>query len=520
MDADGNRTKIAIDGATYDLIMPHRDIDYIQKKIAETGEPYELQMLRDMASRISVGDLVLDIGANIGNHTLYLAAVSKCRVIAFEPNKELTEALQSSVIANSLEGMIDVRQCGVGATSNRAFFKKSAPENLGSQGLQTGSGDIEIVTIDSLNLDRPIKAMKIDVEGMEPDVLTGARETISRDRPAIYAECHDSTVYQTITAMLDALGYVYMETFNSTPTLLFVHRDNLTFEELCAHINNRQRANEYRLRGRLKRAQQPTSSPTPITKSQQVRTSIRPQFAQERQLVAPDKFNEYSGLLVTCDDPAKIELYLAPRAEASLRSGQSKLKISCRKEVDKALLSVGSFSKKVSISFMSGKPSVQIGNCGGLEVNMTLYGDSCVSIGDNTTCNSASIIAADSDVVIGRDCMLSHNIVLQSCDQHGIIDLSSMEIINTKRGIEIEDHVWLGKGCFVCAGVRIGKGAIAAAMATVTRNVQAFSLVAGCPAGMINTNVTWTRQLNEIDNRTSSFILRNTSRTGNKLTNS
>ncbi|PND18620.1 hypothetical protein CN934_26805 [Ensifer sp. MMN_5] len=504
-----DRIRIAVDGAVYDLTMPHRATDYIQKKISETGEPYELQMLRDMASRINPGDLVLDIGANVGNHTLYLAAVSKCRVIAFEPNKELSEALQSSVVANSLEGMVEIRQCGVGAISNRAFFKKSAPENLGSQSLQTGSGDIEIITIDSLKLDGPIKVMKIDVEGMEPDVLRGAWETISRDRPAIYAECHDSITYKTVTARLDALGYVYMETFNSTPTLLFVHRDSLTFEELCEQINSRQRANEYRLRARLKLALNPTPPRTQLVKPQQVR--IQRNVAQDRQLVVPERFNEYSGLSVNCDDPAKIELYLGPRAEASLRSGKSRLIIGCRKEVNKALLSVGAFSKKVSVSFMSGSPSIQIGNCGGLEIGVTLYGDSYVSIGDNTTCNSADIIAVDSDVVIGRDCMFSHDVILQSCDQHGIIDLSSMEIINKKRGIKIDDHVWLGKGSFVCAGVSIGKGAIAAATATVTKNVPAFSLVAGCPAGIINTNVTWTRHLDEIDDRTKSFMLRNVS---------
>ena len=61
---------------SYRIVLPNRETDYIQKGIVESQHPYELEMLEDMASRLQPGDRVLDVGANIGNHTMYLAAVA------------------------------------------------------------------------------------------------------------------------------------------------------------------------------------------------------------------------------------------------------------------------------------------------------------------------------------------------------------------------------------------------------------------------------------------------------------
>lgn len=56
-------------GISYALFLPNADRDHIQKLIRGSGAPYERDMLRDMASRLSPGALVVDAGANIGNHT-------------------------------------------------------------------------------------------------------------------------------------------------------------------------------------------------------------------------------------------------------------------------------------------------------------------------------------------------------------------------------------------------------------------------------------------------------------------
>lgn len=157
---------------------------------------------------------------------------------------------------------------------------------------------------------------------------------------------------------------------------------------------------------------------------------------------------------------------------------------------------------------MSGTCDVEIGDCGAINIDMTLYDQSSVVIGDRTTCNSANLVAASSSIVIGKDCMLSHNIVLQSCDQHGIIDLKSMEIVNKKRDIIIDDHVWLGKGCFICPGSTIGVGSIVAAMSVVTKSVAPFTLVAGSPATIVKNDVSWSRQLEEIDDRSMALLRR------------
>ena len=166
-------------GRSYEILLPDPD-DHIQKSILRTGEPYELEMLRDMRMRLAPGDLVLDIGANVGNHTLYLAAIADARVIAFEPNVHLAEGIAVSAARNALDGQIKVRAFAVGAAAGHATFARLTPENLGAQALALGAGWIEVMPLDALGIEGPVRALKIDVEGMEIDVLAGAVES---DRP-------------------------------------------------------------------------------------------------------------------------------------------------------------------------------------------------------------------------------------------------------------------------------------------------------------------------------------------------
>lgn len=215
---------VILEGQTsYDILLPSAETDYIQRTIAEAGRPYEHDMLKDMASRLVPGDVVVDIGANIGNHTLFLAIVAKVKVLAIEPNTQLVAALEKSVEINRLQDSVSIVNCGLGSESGSAYFTEEIPENLGSQRLTTGLGDIPIKTLTEIQPDRPIRLIKVDVEGMELEVLKGAKEIIEEDKPFIYVECQDLENYSTIESYLNELGYLVGETFNATPTHLFVH---------------------------------------------------------------------------------------------------------------------------------------------------------------------------------------------------------------------------------------------------------------------------------------------------------
>jgi len=55
----------------------------------------------------------------------------------------------------------------------------------------------------------------------------------------------------------------------------------------------------------------------------------------------------------------------------------------------------------------------------------------------------------------------------------------------TRQGIVIEDDCWLGGGATILAGVRVGRGAVVAAGAIVTRDVPPYAIVAGVPARVV-----------------------------------
>jgi len=226
------KQQLSLDGASYSICLPDAETDYIQGKIAKDKQPYELEMLRDMASRLQPEDLVLDVGANIGNHTLYLASVAACRVHAFEPNGHLCEALAQSIAHNSQGDRVTIHQVGVAAAKGIARFAHLDTANLGAQSLEKILSDdeagVELVALDEMEWSAAIRMIKIDVEGMEIDVLKGAQQLIRRDKPILYIESQTAEDFELVCNQLGALGYLYCTTFNATPTHVFQHESTLS----------------------------------------------------------------------------------------------------------------------------------------------------------------------------------------------------------------------------------------------------------------------------------------------------
>ena len=195
-----------------------------------------------MAFRIDEDGVFVDVGANIGNHTIYLAAITGCRVKAFEPNQELVQVMESSISANKLENLVQVYTVGIGSEPGWASFEKEIHGNTGAQKLEARdrqSGEIEIQTLDSIIGNEKIDIIKIDVEGMELDVIRGAKEVLKNSEPLIYAEAQNLIQFRTLCRELGKYGYTPIDVFGLTPTHLFIPDSKSNDSTKIAAIHNR-----------------------------------------------------------------------------------------------------------------------------------------------------------------------------------------------------------------------------------------------------------------------------------------
>ena len=159
---------------------------------------------------------------------------------------------------------------------------------------------------------------------------------------------------------------------------------------------------------------------------------------------------------------------------------------------------IGRFSGQIVLNFKSSRAAFVLENCKNFNLEATFYESSFMYIGRQCSANSCKATIAGASLTFGSDCMLSHGITFQPSDQHDIFDLSSGELINSKRSIVIGDHVWLGKNAYIGSGVSIGSGSIIGATSTVTKDVPRNAIVAGNPARIVREEVTWTRDFTVI----------------------
>lgn len=208
-------------GVDVSLYLPDA-ADHIQKCIRRDRAFYEGQMLEHIRARLSPGTLALDVGANIGNHTVFLAKVCELNVISLEPGEHCFKILTRNIELNALQSRVTAYRKAAGQSAGRGVVVEAAPQNLGQTRVEQGpDGEIEVVPIDALTIDLPVSLLKVDVEGMELEVLKGAAKTIERHRPLIYVEAQQREQLRAIQVYLSQFAYGALAEFNWTPTYLF-----------------------------------------------------------------------------------------------------------------------------------------------------------------------------------------------------------------------------------------------------------------------------------------------------------
>lgn len=167
--------------------------DYVGKSLDLYGEfsEFETKLFKQL---VRPGQMVLEVGANIGAHTISLAKFLGGRgmLLAFEPQPVIHQILCANVALNNLNN-VRVVHSAVGAERGSITLPKIDYHRRGNfggvemaQAEQPGEKIIK-QTIDSLNLPS-CHFIKADVEGMERDVLEGAERTIKKYRPIMFIE--------------------------------------------------------------------------------------------------------------------------------------------------------------------------------------------------------------------------------------------------------------------------------------------------------------------------------------------
>lgn len=167
-----------------------------------------------MLEIISGDDIVLDVGANIGPHTIPLAQKLQATggmVFAFEPQRLVFQNLCANITLNRLVNVF-TQQVAVGRTPGTCLVPALSPFIVQSStgvDLRTPpevGETVPVIRLDDLPIGR-CKLLKIDVEGMEPDVLDGALKLIKTMRPVLAVECGDMTISHDVLSRILAAEY-------------------------------------------------------------------------------------------------------------------------------------------------------------------------------------------------------------------------------------------------------------------------------------------------------------------------
>ena len=197
-------------------------------------DKYEPEAVALFKSLVKPGDRVIDVGANIGFHSLLFAQLvgPTGRVLSFEPVKYLYDALIASVAENHFHDRIEAYNCAISDRAGTSLIRHAVgTSNFGGAHLADVKRDdghaydeIETKTLSDFISDQRCNLIKIDAEGAEGRVLQGAVDLLKRDRPLLFVELFNEQLTKisglTATALIKWMAmfdYRCLETTGGKP---------------------------------------------------------------------------------------------------------------------------------------------------------------------------------------------------------------------------------------------------------------------------------------------------------------
>jgi len=171
---------------------------------------YEYHKRKAFEESVARGGVVFDIGANVGFYTLLASVLvgARGRVYAFEPVPRNLHYLEEHLQINGIKN-VSVIEGAVSDCDGVAQFDES-PSRLTGRLAPGGRLTVRTVSLDEMMTRGelpPPECIKIDVEGGEMLVLTGARVLLGNRRPILYLATHGPGLHQQCCELLASFGY-------------------------------------------------------------------------------------------------------------------------------------------------------------------------------------------------------------------------------------------------------------------------------------------------------------------------
>ncbi len=205
----------AHDGQPIVIALPEAQDDFVQRVILRTRTFFEAKLLSMIQAMklVDPASTVCDIGANIGNHTIYFAKMMGVgRVICFEPQTSCYGTLLRNIEMNGLTNHATAYNCMIGSVTGNGRLARFNSKNLGGSAFEESpDGPVPMFALDDVITPEDLSSLdliKIDVQGMQDDVLKGAQGVLDARKPALWVEIlHKDGTYAETAKFLDRFGY-------------------------------------------------------------------------------------------------------------------------------------------------------------------------------------------------------------------------------------------------------------------------------------------------------------------------
>lgn len=197
-------TQMIINGIRY------IDKDQYDDVILRGEDFYEQWMLTCIKSLGYIPGVWLDVGAHVGNHSIYFA--NHCladKVYAYEPTLSTYRVLQENITNNNAN--VTALNLAVGSKIGKCKIVEYNTSGINS--VEYSHTGVDCVVLDDIS--ERVGLIKIDVEGFEFEVLKGAKNLIERDRPELFIETFSDR--SEIEALIPSC-YKFIEVYNNAPT--------------------------------------------------------------------------------------------------------------------------------------------------------------------------------------------------------------------------------------------------------------------------------------------------------------